>query len=101
MHPLAGQGLNAGLADVATLAQVLQAREYWRPLGDIKLLRRYERARQADLRAMQWVTDHLYGLFNQADPRLQALRRWGLRGFDRLAPLKRWAMQQAMGQPLA
>ena len=98
MHPLAGQGLNAGLADVAVLAQVLQAREYWRPLGDLKLLRRYERARQADLRAMQWVTDSLYGLFGQADPRLQALRRWGLRGFDRLAPLKRWAMQQAMGQ---
>lgn len=98
MHPLAGQGLNAGLADVAVLAQVLQAREYWRPLGDVKLLRRYERARQADLRAMQCVTDGLYGLFGQADPRLQALRRWGLRGFDRLAPLKRWAMQQAMGQ---
>lgn len=101
MHPLAGQGLNAGLADVATLAQVLREREYWRPLGDIRLLRRYERARQADLRSMQWLTDGLYGLFGHTDPRLQALRRWGLRGFNQLTPLKRWAMQQAMGRPLA
>jgi len=101
MHPLAGQGLNAGLADVAALAKVLHEREYWRPLGDIRLLRRYERARQADLRAMQWLTEGLYGLFGHTDPRLQALRRWGLRRFDGLAPLKRWAMQQAMGQPPA
>lgn len=97
LHPLAGQGLNVGLADVATLAQVLHGREYWRELGDLKLLRRYERARQADLDTMRWATDGLFGLFQHTDTRIQALRRWGLRGFDRLTPLKHWVTQQAAG----
>ena len=97
MHPLAGQGLNVGLGDAAELARVLREREYWRDLGDIRLLRRYERARQADFQAMALVTDGLFGLFGHSDTRLQALRRWGLRNFDRLTPLKRWAVHRAMG----
>ncbi len=98
MHPLAGQGLNVGLADAAELARVLQAREDWRELGDPRLLRRYERARQADVAAMGWLTDGLFGLFNQPDSRVQALRNWGLSGVDRLGPLKHWLARQAMGQ---
>lgn len=97
MHPLAGQGLNVGLADAAELARVLHEREYWRPLGDLKLLRRYERARQAHVSALSWATDSLFGLFGHDDSRLQVLRRWGLRGFDRLAWLKQWTAQQAAG----
>jgi len=97
MHPLAGQGLNVGLADVAELARVLHEREYWRTLGDQKLLRRYERARQADVSAMSWVTDGLFGLFAQTDSRVQALRNWGLTGVDHLGPLKHWLARQAMG----
>ncbi len=97
MHPLAGQGLNVGLADVVELARVLREKEYWRDLGDPKLLRRYERARQADFAAMAWVTDGLLGLFGHTDTRIQALRQWGLRNFDRLTPLKHWAARQAMG----
>lgn len=99
MHPLAGQGLNVGLADAAELARVLQHREYWRELGDLKLLRRYERARAAEVSAMGWVTDGLFGLFANGDSRVQALRNWGLTGFDRSGPLKRWIARQAMGQP--
>jgi len=99
MHPLAGQGLNVGLADAAELARVLQQREYWRELGDLKLLRRYERARAAEVGAMGWVTDGLFGLFAHGDSRVQALRNWGLNGFDRSGPLKRWIARQAMGQP--
>lgn len=99
MHPLAGQGLNVGLGDVAELARVLHEREYWRELGDLKLLRRYERARRADFAAMAWVTDGLFGLFGQNDSRVQTLRRWGLRGFDKLTPLKTWATRRAMGLP--
>ena len=98
MHPLAGQGLNVGLADVAELARVLQQREYWRDLGDQKLLRRYERARAAEVGAMGWVTDGLFGLFSHDDTRVQALRNWGLSGFHRSGPLKRWIARQAMGQ---
>lgn len=97
MHPLAGQGLNVGLADVAELARVLQAREYWRELGDLKLLRRYERARQADVAAMGWVTDGLFGLFCHADSRIQALRNWGMKGFERSGALKHWMARQAAG----
>ncbi len=97
MHPLAGQGLNVGVGDVVELARVLRDKEYWRDLGDPKLLRRYERARQADFAAMAWVTDGLLGLFGHTDTRVQALRQWGLRNFDRLTPLKHWAARQAMG----
>jgi len=98
MHPLAGQGLNVGLADVAELARVIREREYWRGLDDMKLLRRYERARQAEVGAMGWLTDGLFGLFGQADARVQALRNWGMSGVDRLGPLKHWLARQAMGQ---
>ena len=97
VHPLAGQGLNLGLADVATLARVLREREYWRGLGEEKLLRRYERARRADVAAMGAVTDGLQGLFAQGDARWQALRNWGMKGFERSGPLKQWVMRQAMG----
>jgi 2-polyprenyl-6-methoxyphenol hydroxylase-like FAD-dependent oxidoreductase len=97
MHPLAGQGLNMGLADAAELARVLQQREYWRSLGDIKLLRRYERARKADFSAMGQLTDGLFTLFRQDHKLVQQLRNWGMTGVDRLPPLKSWLTRQAMG----
>ncbi len=98
MHPLAGQGLNVGLGDVAELARVIHQRESWRAPGDMRLLRRYERARQADVHAMGAVTEGLYSLFAHSDSRLQALRRWGLKRFDRSSTLKQWVMRQAAGQ---
>lgn len=97
VHPLAGQGLNLGLADAAALAGVIEQREYWRGLGDEKLLRRYERARKADVAAMGTVTDGLHGLFAQTDVRWQALRHWGMRGFARSGLLKIWVARQAAG----
>ena len=98
LHPLAGQGLNVGLADVAELVRVIRAKEFWRPLHDLKLLRRYERARQADVQAMGLVTDGLQRLFAQPGPVWQNLRNWGMQGFDRSGPIKQWMTQQAMGQ---
>lgn len=100
LHPLAGQGLNVGLADVAELVQVIRAKEFWRPLHDLKLLRRYERARQADVQAMGLVTDGLQRLFAQPGPVWQNLRNWGMRGFDRSGPIKHWMTQRAMGQSI-
>jgi len=97
VHPLAGQGLNLGLADAAELAKVLHEREYWRSVGDEKLLRRYERARKADVMAMGIATDGLQQLFAQPSPSLQALRNWGMKGFERSGPLKAWVARQAMG----
>lgn len=97
VHPLAGQGLNLGLADAAGLARVLREREYWRSVGDEKLLRRYERARKAAQVAMAGATDGLQRLFARGDDATQALRNWGMRGFDRSGPLKNWVARQAMG----
>ena len=97
VHPLAGQGLNLGLADAAGLAAVIHQREYWRDLGDEKLLRRYERSRKADVAAMGAVTDGLHGLFAQSDVRWQVLRNWGMKGFERSGLLKDWVMRRATG----
>src|SRR5205085_6350336 len=96
VHPLAGQGLNLGLADARELADVLQEREYWRGVGDLKLLRRYERSRKADTFAMGAVTDGLQQLFARGEGPWSALRNWGLTGVDRSGPVKDWLARQAM-----
>ena len=96
MHPLAGQGLNVGLADVMALSRVIQAKEFWRPLSDAKLLRRYERSRQAEVLAMGFVTDGLQMLFAQPELSLQKLRNWGMSAFNQLSPLKKWMAAEAM-----
>jgi ubiquinone biosynthesis UbiH/UbiF/VisC/COQ6 family hydroxylase len=100
VHPLSGQGLNLGLADVAELANVLSAvkgKEYWRSVGDLKLLRRYERARKLDALALGTVTDGLQQLFARSESPLQALRNWGMQGFERSGGLKQWVTKRAMG----
>ena len=97
VHPLAGQGLNLGLADAAGLAAVIAGREYWRSLGDERLLRRYERSRKADVAAIGAVTDGLQGLFARTDAPWQTLRNWGMNGFSRSGPLKNWLTRQAAG----
>ena len=100
VHPLAGQGLNLGLADAASLCQVLAGREYWRGLGDEKLLRRYERSRKAEVAAVGAVTDGLQRLFAQTEPAWQSARNWGMNGFAANAPLKNWLIQRAAGSTL-
>lgn len=100
VHPLAGQGLNLGLADVAELAQTLGRRtttDYWRSAGDLKLLRRYERARRAALAPMGAVMDGLQRLFAFDEPSVQRLRNLGMKGFERSGPVKHWVTRQAMG----
>ncbi len=97
VHPLAGQGLNLGLADAAELARVLHARESWRSVGDQRLLRHYERARKAATLPLRTATDGLQLLFARGTPAAQGLRNWGMKGFDRSGPLKSWVMRQAAG----
>jgi 2-polyprenyl-6-methoxyphenol hydroxylase-like FAD-dependent oxidoreductase len=97
MHPLAGQGLNVGLGDAAELARVLAQRESWRSPADLKLLRRYQRARQADWLRMSWATDGLQQLFARPEPAAVALRNWGMKAFDACAPLKSRIAKLAMG----
>ena len=97
VHPLAGQGLNLGLADAAALAKVLHEREYWRAVGDDKLLRRYERSRKAEVLSMGLATDGLQQLFALGDGPWGALRNWGMKGFEASGPLKDWIARRAMG----
>ncbi len=96
VHPLAGQGLNLGLADVAALVQVIAEREKWRGLGDDKLLRRYARLRAAPTWAMTQVTDGLLNLFAHPDPAVRELRNRGLGLVNRLGPIKRWLAERAL-----
>lgn len=96
VHPLAGQGLNLGLADVLALSSVIARREPWRPLGDERLLRRYVRERAASTWAMTQVTDGLLQLFSTPQPALRELRNRGLSLVNRLTPVKRWLTGRAL-----
>lgn len=97
VHPLAGQGLNLGLGDVSELAAVLEARPYWRSVGDLRLLRTYERARKAELALIGGAGDALQQLFSRDSAWARSLRNAGMRAFERSGPLKAWVAQRAMG----
>jgi ubiquinone biosynthesis UbiH/UbiF/VisC/COQ6 family hydroxylase len=97
IHPLAGQGLNLGLQDARTLAEVLYSREPRRDCGDLRLLRRYERARAEPILAMDTMVDSLFRLFGAADPLAARVRNAGLNLTDRLPVVKNMLMRQAMG----
>jgi 2-octaprenylphenol hydroxylase len=98
IHPLAGQGVNLGLADMSTLLQVLtEARQQQRDIGSEKILRRYERWRRADNRSMLIAMDGFKRLFSTEQPLLRWVRNLGLNLTDRSLPIKRLIMQQALG----
>ena len=96
VHPLAGQGLNLGLADVACLARLIAERESWRSLGDDILLRRYARERAGPTRAMALLTDGLLQLFAQPQPLVRELRNRGMGLLNHLAPIKRFLTRRAL-----
>ncbi len=98
VHPLAGQGVNLGLLDAASLAQVLlDANAHCRPPGALATLRRYERWRRSENEVMLAVMDGIERLFDNALPPLVWLRRNGLALSDRLRPLKQLLADRAMG----
>jgi 2-polyprenyl-6-methoxyphenol hydroxylase-like FAD-dependent oxidoreductase len=97
VHPLAGQGLNLGLGDVAELATLLHGRAYWRPVNDHKLLRQYERARRTEVSATGLAMDALQQLFSKNGAAWQTLRNWGMTGFEHSGMAKDWAARYAMG----
>ncbi|MEO7760741.1 MAG: FAD-dependent monooxygenase, partial [Casimicrobiaceae bacterium] len=96
VHPLAGQGLNLGYADVGALAAVLRDRG---PIGDPGsglLLGRYARERAWPTRSMQAVTDGLWRLFNAEDPVSATFRNRGMSVLNRFPAVKAILMQPAM-----
>ena len=98
MHPLAGQGLNLGLRDVAVLLNVISKREPFRKLNDLTLLRRYERQRQGDTNALLWVTDKLKKLFSGTSTTEKQLRNWGLGLVNKSHFIKQRLIERALGE---
>ena len=98
IHPIAGQGLNLGLRDVAALAEALvDARRLGLDLGTGEALARYERWRRFDSLLLIAATDGLNRLFSNDLPPVRLARDLGLAAVDRLPPLKRLFMRHAMG----
>jgi 2-octaprenyl-6-methoxyphenol hydroxylase len=98
IHPIAGQGLNLGIRDVAGLAELLiDTRRLGLDIGDEQVLRRYQQWRRFDTLALAAVTDGLNRLFSDALPIVQLARDFGLGAVHRLPPLKRFLMRDAMG----
>ncbi len=98
IHPIAGQGLNLGLRDVAVLAETLvDARRLGLDLGGGPALARYQRWRRFDNVMLTVVTDGLNRLFSNDIGPLRLARGLGLAAVGRIAPLKRLLMRHAMG----
>jgi 2-octaprenyl-6-methoxyphenol hydroxylase len=98
IHPIAGQGLNIGIRDVAALAElVIDARRLGLDIGEDALLQRYQRWRRLDALLLAAVTDGLNRLFSNSIPPLRLARDLGLAAVDRIAPVKRFLMRDAMG----
>ena len=98
LHPLAGQGVNLGLLDAAALAEVVRdAHANGRDIGDLGVLRRYERWRKGDNLAMIIALDAFKRLFSNDIAPLPQLRNAGLRAVERFTPLKHAFVRQAMG----
>jgi 2-octaprenyl-6-methoxyphenol hydroxylase len=98
IHPIAGQGLNLGIRDVAALAElVIDARRLGLDIGDDTVLRRYQRWRRFDAVALAAVTDGLNRLFSNSISPIRFVRDAGLAAVNRVPPLKRFLMRDAMG----
>ena len=98
IHPIAGQGLNMGLKDVAALAEVLvDAVRLGLDPGSLAVLERYQRWRRFDTVAMGMATDGLNRLFSNQSDLLRLVRDVGLGMVDRLPALKHLFIREAAG----
>jgi 2-octaprenyl-6-methoxyphenol hydroxylase len=98
LHPIAGQGLNIGLRDVAALAEVLvDAKRLGLDPGAASVLERYQRWRRFDNQVLLTVTDGLNRLFSNDMAPVRLARDLGIAAVNRVAPLKRLLMRHAMG----
>ncbi|SFG86893.1 2-octaprenyl-6-methoxyphenol hydroxylase /2-octaprenyl-3-methyl-6-methoxy-1,4-benzoquinol hydroxylase [Palleronia marisminoris] len=98
VHPIAGQGLNAGLKDVAALAEILvEAKRRGEDIGRIDVLERYERWRRFDVATLALSTDGVNRLFSNDNPALRLARDLGLGVVQRLPGLRRGFIREAAG----
>jgi 2-octaprenyl-6-methoxyphenol hydroxylase len=98
IHPVAGQGLNLGLKDVAALAEmVIDALRLGQDHGAADILDRYQRWRRFDTTLMAMVSDGMTRLFSNDLAPVRAARDFGLGVVDRLGPLKDFMIAQAAG----
>ncbi len=98
IHPIAGQGLNLGLKDVAALAEVVvDAARLGIDIGQTDVLERYQRWRRFDTMAMGIATNSLNFLFSNKSTLLRTVRDIGLGLVDRAPPLKNMFIRQAAG----
>lgn len=98
IHPIAGQGLNMGMRDIAVMAELLiDAHAQKQDLGSPELLQQYERRRRLDNMSMAGATDMLNKLFSNPSASLGALRRAGLKIVQKIPAVRLFFMKQAMG----
>lgn len=98
IHPIAGQGLNLGLKDVAVLAEIIvDAGRLGRDIGSDDVLEHYDRARRFDTAMMAMATDGLNRLFSNDLAPVRALRDFGLSAVDRMGALKSALIGHAAG----
>ncbi|TDL78379.1 2-octaprenyl-6-methoxyphenyl hydroxylase [Palleronia sediminis] len=98
LHPIAGQGLNAGVKDVATLTEVLvEAHRRGENIGNADVLARYERWRRFDVAALAVATDGFNRLFSNDNPLLRLARDVGLAAVNAVPGLRRGFMREAAG----
>ncbi len=98
IHPLAGQGLNLGLRDVAALAETLiEAGRLGQDIGAADVLERYARWRRADIAALAGVTDGINRLFSNDNFVVRAVRDLGLGVVNSLPGLRRGLIREAAG----
>ncbi len=98
VHPIAGQGLNAGMKDAAALAETLSdAARRGEDIGAAAPLAAYQRWRRFDAASLAAATDTVNRLFSNDDPLLRGLRRLGLGAASRLPGLRRAMIREAAG----
>ena len=86
-----------GLADAEGIIRIIGDRSPWRSVNDARLLRQYERERNADFAVMGHGNDYLQQILTHPHPVLQTLRNWGMNRFEESQLLKTWVAQRAMG----
>jgi 2-octaprenylphenol hydroxylase len=98
IHPLAGQGINLGLQDVAVLAEeILAGHARGLSPGQLAVLRRYQRRRKGENLLMMAAMDGFKALFEQQGLPLRWLRNAGMRSVGQMGPLKQQLIRRAMG----